>query len=533
MNQGLACKRSYLAVIGCIMKDYSLLDDLQRPLTREDFNTEPFYELLFVAISNLYIQGCRLIDEFAVDSYLSGHTKQYDIFKINDGLEYLKSAREIASLENYDYFYHRLKKYTLLRYYEQKGYDTSRIVNFMLTDPSEIEKEQQKFEDLTEERIIDQVETDLVLSPKMNFCSDSITTDVQAGQGLNELIEEYQQVPDIGIPLSSVALNTVSRGARLKKLYMRSSNQGGGKSRLAAADACCFSIPWYWDTRKNEWHYTGISEPTLYITTEMEVAEIQTLFLAYVSGVDERHILYGTYAPGEIQRIQQASIYIRSSPLYLCHIPDFSIEDITNIIKKYKREKGVNYICFDYIHSSLKLMSEIGNASHSRGLREDQMLLFFSDKLKSLCNQLDVFIFTASQLNGEYDNATVKDQRLLRGSKALADKLDMGCIVLEPSRAEKEKIKPILAKMVGIPEPNRATWIYKCRRGHLVRVILWQYVDLGTCRTQDLFVTDFEFKLIDVDFTVIENVEKVVQENSIPMHEVPDDEPETKDDYDW
>ena len=176
MNQGLACKRSYLAVIGCIMKDYSLLDDLQRPLSREDFNTEPFYELLFVAISNLYIQGCQLIDEFAVDSYLSGHTKQYEIFKINDGLEYLKSAREIASLENYDYFYHRLKKYTLFRFYEQKGYDTSKIVNFTLADPTELERQQQKFEELTEQQIIDQIETDLVLTPKMNFCSDSITS---------------------------------------------------------------------------------------------------------------------------------------------------------------------------------------------------------------------------------------------------------------------------------------------------------------------------------------------------------------------
>ena len=445
MNQGLACKRSYLAVIGCIMKDYSLLDDLQRPLSREDFNTEPFYELLFVAISNLYIQGCQLIDEFAVDSYLSGHTKQYEIFKINDGLEYLKSAREIASLENYDYFYHRLKKYTLFRFYEQKGYDTSKIVNFTLADPTELERQQQKFEELTEQQIIDQIESDLVLTPKMNFCSDSITTDVQAGQGLEELIKEYQQVPDIGIPLSSVALNTVSRGARLKKLYMRSSNQGGGKSRLAAADACSFSVPWYWNLKEHQWHYTGISEPTLYITTEMEVSEIQTLFLAYISGVNEEHIISGTYLPGEINRIRQASNYIRSSPLYLCHIPDFSIEDITNIIKKYKREKGVNYICFDYIHSSLKLMNEISGTSHRRASREDQMLLFFSDKLKSLCNQLDVFIFTASLLNGEYDNAPVKDQRLLRGSKALADKLDLGCILLEPSRAEREKLKPILA----------------------------------------------------------------------------------------
>lgn len=31
----------------------------------------------------------------------------------------------MATIENYDYYYHRLRKYALLRYYEQKGLDTT------------------------------------------------------------------------------------------------------------------------------------------------------------------------------------------------------------------------------------------------------------------------------------------------------------------------------------------------------------------------------------------------------------------------
>lgn len=60
----------------------------------------------------------------------------------------------------------------------------------------------------------------------------------------------------------------------------------------------------------------------------MPVDEIQTLLIAAVSKVNEEHILYGDYEKGELERVEQAISYIESSPLYIVHIPDFSIEDI-------------------------------------------------------------------------------------------------------------------------------------------------------------------------------------------------------------
>lgn len=49
-HEGLVDKRAYLNTIGCLIQDSSLIDDIDRPLDRTDFNTENFYELLFVAI---------------------------------------------------------------------------------------------------------------------------------------------------------------------------------------------------------------------------------------------------------------------------------------------------------------------------------------------------------------------------------------------------------------------------------------------------------------------------------------------------
>lgn len=511
---GLADKRAYLNVLGCLIQNPNLIEDIDRPLDRSDFNTESFYELLFVAIYNLHMQGCEVIDEFSIDSYLSNYKEQYNIFQSNKGLEYVVNAKEMAQLENYDYNYHRVRKYSLLRYWENKGWDTRLIYDTTITDERAAEAEQIKFDNYTEFEMIEYASNIFYVTPSMKFCSNTLSTDVQAGDGMLNMVEEYCTVPDIGLPLCNEGLNTVTRGGRKGCLFMRSAPSGGGKSRMLAGDACKFSVPYFYDVQNKEWVYTGFSEPTLYITTEMEVSEIQSLIIAAVSKVDEDHIINGSYLPGEYERIEQAIEYVKSAPLYIVHIPDFSIEDIKNIVKKYHREHGIENFFFDYIHTSLRLMSEVNGKSHM-GLKEHQMLLVFATELKTLAQQMSVFIFTASQLNREAVNAQYKDQTLLAGATALANKLDAGIISIRPSKAEMKKLEPILHKMINKPTPDMAHWIYKIRKGKLTKIIVWSHSDFGTMTEQALFVTDYDFNLIDVDFTKIEMMEQRIQENSI------------------
>ena len=520
-HEGLVDKRAYLNTIGCLLQDSSLIDDIDRPLDRTDFNTENFYELLFVAIYNLHMQGCTTIDEFSIDSYLSNYKEQYSIFQENQGIEYLSNAREMATLENYDYYYHRLRKYSLLRYYEKQGLDTRFIYDSTIADTSKMESEQIKFDNYTEQDIIEMVEATFVINPNMKYCTNTLSTDVQAGDGMTDLVNELMEVPDVGLALNNEGLNTVSRGARLGCLFMRSCPQGGGKTRMAAGDACKIAVPYFYDVNTNQYVYTGNCEPTTIFSTEMPVDEIQTLLIAAVSKVNEEHILYGTYEKGELERVKQAISYIESSPLYIVHIPDFSIEDIKNQIKKYNREFSVRYFFFDYIHTSLRLMAEV-NSKSGMGLKEHQLLLVFATELKTIAQQLDVFIYTASQLNGEAQNALYKDQNLLAGSKALANKLDMGVISMSPTKAERKKIEAVLHRMVNMPVPNMCHWVYKVRRGRLTRIIIWTKIDLGTMTEQCLFVTNYDFELIDMDFTKIEQVEEKIKEHSVLLSQVPD-----------
>lgn len=527
MYETLTDKRAILNTIGCLMLDPTLIDDIDRPLDRTDFDTEALYELLYVAIFNSYMQGVKDINEFTIDSYLSSYKEQYEIFQTNDGLNYLASAREMSSLDNYDYYYHRLRKYSLLRYYEKKGYNTKSIFDPTVS-VEELTKEMDKFDNYTEQDIVGMVETDLVISPTIKYCTNMLTTEIQAAEGGHELIREFMKTPVFGLPLNNDGLTTAFRGARKKCIYMRSCPQGGGKTRTAAGDACKMAVPYIWDKEKNDWKYTGFSEPTVYITTEMPEDEIQTIIYSAISKVDEEHILDGRYEPGELERVDQAIDYIESSPFYIVHIPDFSIDDIKNIIKKYYREFKVEYFYFDYIWSPAKAMSAAVQATKMR-IQEHQFLLMFVTELKTLAQQLGVFIFAASQLSGKPQDALIKDQNLLAGAKALANKLDVGYISIEPNQRERDKLDAIIQTHFGLRMPNIGHWIYKVRRGKLTKIIIWSYVDLGVMDEKPLFVTDFNFNLIDIDFTKVELVEAKIREHSVLESQVHDAEPEIVD----
>ena len=132
----LVDKRATLVVVGCLVQYPSLLDDIDRPLSRDDFSFEPFHDIIYSTIYNLYIQGCQKLDEYAIDSFVARFPNQYKIFQDNKGIEYISTAMELADIANYDYYYHRIKKYSLLRYYENLGYNTSTLFNLSEVDPT-------------------------------------------------------------------------------------------------------------------------------------------------------------------------------------------------------------------------------------------------------------------------------------------------------------------------------------------------------------------------------------------------------------
>ena len=452
-----------------------------------DFDNK-FHKMVFTIINNLVVQGLEQISVFDIDNFLHSRQEHKELFASYKGRELLESAEQKADINSFEYYYGKLKKLTLLRAYDSNGID--------------VNKELETLDEHDIEQLADSIDQ-RIEKIKLDYLSKTWSISKQAGEGLVDLIESLKEQPEFGIPLYGSLINSVTRGARLRKFYLRSAPTGLGKSRMMIADICNFACDEIYDTRKRQWVQNGTSEPSVFISTELGIDECQTMALAFLSGVREDAILNGTYYNDEEDRVLRAAQILGRSPIWIEHLPDFSIRDIENVIRRNRRENGVLYYGFDYIHSSLKILEEISQRTKGMKLREDNILFMLAIRLKDLCNELGVFIMSSTQLNADWESRDTSNQNVLRGAKAIGDKVDVGYISLPVTDQDKEALTPFIQASC-IPMPNIVHHIYKNRRGKFKSVKLWCYGDLATCRVEPLFLTDNDYTTINIeDFEII------------------------------
>jgi len=497
-----------MQVIGDVFINPSLLDlEDKYKFNNEDFSQE-FHKILFGSIYNLHQLGAKQISIEDIEKYLEQRPKKYAVYKINKGSEYLENIKEMCQLAAFDYYYNRMKKMTLFRMYNHIGMDLS-----WLYDPDNIldakkKEAQETWFDNTPINDIANIINDKIDEIKAKYVDNSEDGVIQAGDGALALLERLKNNPEIGYPLYGRLVNAIHRGARLKKFYLRSAATGIGKTRSMIADACFIACNKIYNLETKQWEDNGTREPTQFITTEQEEDEIQTMMISFLSGVNEDHILENTYVGDEWERVTEAAAILEKSPLYIKKLPDFSLQDIENTIKFGIRQYDTRYIFMDYIHSSMKILSEISSKAGVKGLREDNILFMISVRLKDLCNQYGVFIMSATQLNADYVSAQQYDQNLLRGAKAIADKIDCGMIMLQTSQDDRESLKNIVNSM-GIEMPDIKISVYKNRRGRYKDILLWCKSDRGICRIDPIFVTNYNYELMDIEDLKIKVTPKI------------------------
>ena len=499
---------SIIQVIGCVYQNPSLIDNESYSFSLDDF-VQDFHKVIFESIYNLHQLGASEINISTIEDYLDQRPKKLAIYKANKGDEYLQKVKEASQIAAFNFYYHRMKKMTLLRMYNEKvGMDLSWLYDLNnIFDQKKKQAQEDWLDNHTEEDIADLI-NDKIEDVKIKYAGAGAGEDIiQAGEGAEELWQELQTTPDIGYPLYGNLINTVTRGARLGKFYLRSAATNVGKSRAMVADACNIACNEIFDVVKNKWVPNGTHEPTIYVMTEQIFSEVQTMMWAFLSGVPEDHILTNRYLEGEIDRVNHAREVIKNSPLYLKQLHDFSLKDIENVIKISVRKFGIRYFFLDYIHSSMKILSEVSSRASVKGLREDNVLFMISVRLKDLATEYGIFIMSSTQLNADYQHASVYDQNLLRGAKSIADKIDMGSIMLRLNESDNEAIGQIV-KDRGMEMPNLKISIYKNRRGRYNHILLWCNADLGICRINPIFVTDYSYQIIDMEDYQINVIER-------------------------
>lgn len=492
-----------IQLIGCSILSPSLLDDDGKYFFDEKDFTNDFHRVVFGVVFNLHQMGAQNIGVQAIEDYLANRPRDLGIYKKSNGSQWIIDVTNNADLANFDYYYDRVKKMTLLRTYDKCGVDISWIYDAdNILDVKKKESQEAYLNRLSLNEIADLIENK-ILGIRADCVDNSSDDSVAIGEHVFDILEGLEQKPEMGSPLYGRYMNTLTRGARLGKFYIRSAASGVGKSRTMVADTCNIGCNKIYDPQTQQWVDNGIQQAVLFITTELDLQEVTTMMLAFLSNVDEEHILKNKYDFGEKERVREAANILSKAPIYIEEMPDFSMKDIENCIKRNIRVNKTQYIFFDYLHSSMGILEEISRASNGTRLREDNILFLFSVKLKDIANQFNVFVLTSTQLNESWKTDSMPDQNLLRGAKSIADRCDWGSILLDATQEDKEALEGVI-KQVGCPMPNVKLSVYKNRRGSYNKMYLWMTADKATCRFNGLFATDYNYNMIPIQETEIE-----------------------------
>lgn len=484
---------SLVQLLGCLIDDITILDDEGKYfLTTADFVKE-FHQIIFASLSNMHTMGVRQVTVQSIENYLQSRPHAYATYKANDGARFLLTAAEQADRSNFDYYYAQTKKFTLLREYNKIGIDVSWIYDPDELDQSKRETKIAYLNSLSLDEIADQIDNKIA-RVRAEYVDNSSDDSISASAGIDELFASLAEAPDVGQPMYGDLVNTVTRGMRLGKFYLRSAATGVGKTRSMIADFCNCGCSKIW--KDGEWQDNGLAFPAFFISTELELEEIQTMMVSFLADIDEEYILNNIMSFEEQQRAKEAIEIIKESPLYVEVIPDFNLKDIENSIKRSIRMYEVQYVFLDYIHTSMKILEEITRRSGGVRLREDNVLFLLSVKLKEIATQYNVFILSSTQLNQDWKTSDIPDQNLLRGAKSIADKIDMGMILLDTTDEDREKLANVIGD--GMRMPNVKLSIYKNRRGMYNRCYIWMYANKGTCRFDGVFCTTYNYELVPI-----------------------------------
>lgn len=480
------------------MNNVELLKSDKYFLDRDDFSPSKFHQILFAVIDNLADNDIVEIDKMAIDRFAQNYPKQYEVLIQNDFLVFVDNCKKIANQNLFALYYNNLKKMSLLRVYKKQGRDISQFYDEVIDNIKNLDN-------YTVEQIINHFEAQ-DYDIRKRFIKNVNVREYQAGTNFAETKERLKESPLMGSSFQSPYLNTIFRGAM--GLILRAGKSGAGKSVLSLGDLCQMTITEYWDYKSQSFIKNKSREgSSLFINTEMDLETgLDIIIIAWISGVERGKILDGKYTKDEEYRIDRAREILLESELYIVDDPSFTIDSLISEIKDYVYNKQVKNVCFDYIQDNGIVSGKLANETKIPQ-RQDMVLLTLTDRLKQVQRECDINIITGCQTNNEEDKMPFPTESCLAGGKSQVRKTDGTMVMLPPKQKELDIFEELMidGKLDTKNRPNNIIHIIKGRSSAYPKYIkVFQYVDLGTGRSEDLLVLDKDNNPIKINKTYIE-----------------------------
>lgn len=154
----------------------------------------------------------------------------------------------------------------------------------------------------------------------------------------------------------------------------------------------------------------------LYIDTEMSDEEQEDRLIAINSEVPYTEIQNGMFskdtaygdADTKKMKVYSSTNSINNGNLIHVYVPNFTIESVTALIRKYKIKENIDYVVFDYI--------KLPNEDTKGDVKEYQKLGYLTTCLKNMAGICNIPVITAGQTNRDDLDTTSPDASSIGGS---------------------------------------------------------------------------------------------------------------------
>jgi len=463
-------------LLGCLLIKPSLAISDKYPLSKADFEPTPFHLRLWQACVALARRGAESISSLDIYMLCKNNKQVEGIFKANQLDDFIDTVKQLANVGNFDVYYANVRRCTLIRAYKAAGYNVDK---FEQDDQASIEDIVQWFDAQQ-------------IAIKKTFYKDKDIDELKAGDGFEAVKEGFKSEPLFGATTFSEYLNTAARGWIPGQLSIYSVGSGIGKSTIGLANLVQVCCPRIYDIDKEQYvdnpcyqHKAG-----LYLQFEMAGdTEVTPKIVATISGVPCFSILNGRYEEGEEERVDEAIKILHESNLYIVTMPNYTVDLIESYVKDYVVNRGVGYLCYDYIVESASVSSDIAK-KNGVATRSDQVLSGIASKLKDLAVEYNIAVLTFTQVNANAMTQEIMDSGVAAGSRAIQNKADIAGVIMPLRHKEQDIADMVAEKYPDRVKPNRVLSVYKMRFSSVEQGIkIYFYLDLNTGRTKDCFIT--------------------------------------------
>lgn len=350
------------AILGSILLDPQMLDEVQQILREDDFYLDA-HQTLYHEFLSIHNSG-KMLDSQTLVEFL----ERDEAIERVGGMPYLAEVIHSVAIAAHAPAYAEVLR------------DKARLRKLIQASTTIIQKAYEPDSDVN--ALVSEAE-ELIFSVHDERSNDSVMEMMDILTEVWDKVNLYKEGGAVGIPTGFTDLDKMTGGLHDNELVIIAARPSMGKSAFAANIADYVSME--------------VGKYVLFVSLEMSHAELGMRILCGRAGVDSQRVRQGRLSSVETRALQEATSALMKARMNIDDSPSRTVSDIAALARRYKRKNQLDMIMVDY----LQFIKDDGTTTN----RQEQVAKI-SRRLKELARELHVPVVCLAQLNRQTEEGS-------------------------------------------------------------------------------------------------------------------------------